>query len=471
MRKTLFYTLAMAMACGTVQAQSEKSYDFQEVQFSATTKDGSMTEQFVVSGVMNHVSANGEYAVGYDDQGITTNTGGAYLWKRSSPETLVPLSETYDRVSACDVSNDGIVVGSFELRPNSDTKGVSFPGWKHVDDAAWTPLPMPDQYSLRFAKSYDFAEEARAITPDGATIAGNLHFRIGDKEVLGSITDETIVPITVWTKSGDGYALVKCYTDLGKAGNNFVYDAGSGQFVDTGKDVAYKNFLVRDISNDGKTVVGVNVSWRGGFNPAFMRDGKLYQIFSCGEEGEPDEEANFNGGTILTIDANGNMYGYYTDAADQTRFFVFTAENKLEYIDNNVVCADKNGNRFAAYDKGLYPVCDCSEDGKVIVGAGVGDLGFGQYNYPALVVADDASGVENVQTGEAGGKAGVTLDFDGNTIRINGNWLSANVYSASGVMVAGGNSGSSFNIGRFPAGTYIVKVATFAGVQSFKVAK
>lgn len=462
----------MAMAFGTVQAQTEDAtYDFQDVQFSLTTKDGSLTEQFSVAGVVNHVSANGDYAVGYDDQTITSNTGVPFLWRRSNPGELVSLSGTYDRVSACDVSNDGVIVGSFELRPNSYEKGISFPGWKHADDDAWTPLPVPDQYSVRFAKSYDLAEEARAITPDGGTIAGKLHFRIGDKEVLGSIVDETIVPVTVWVKSDDGYSLKKCYTDLGKAGNNLLYDADRQDFVDTGKEVNYKSFMVRDISNDGSTVVGMNVSWRGGFNPAFMRDGKLYQLFSCGEEGEPDEEANFNGGTILTIDANGNMYGYYMDGEANAKFFVFTADNKLEYVSGDIVCADKNGNRYGAYDKGLSPVSDCSEDGKIIVGAGIGDLGFGVYNYPKLVVVGEASGIEGVQTGEPGDKAGVGIEFDGNTIRVKGSWLYANVYSASGTLVDGGSRGSSFNIGRFPAGTYIVKIATVNGIQSFKVAK
>lgn len=456
------------MACGSVLAQ--KSYDFGDVQFSLTTKDYSLTENYLVSGTMNHVSANGKYAVGYDDMQLMSETGGSFLWKSSEPETLISLSETYDRVSACDVSNDGIIVGSFELRPNSDTEGVAFPGWKHVDDAAWTPLPVPDQYSIRFAKTYAFAEEARAITPDGSTIAGNLHFRSGEKEVLGDIVDITITPITVWVKSGDGYALSECYTELGKSGNNFVYDETQGQFVATGKDVNYETFLVRDISNDGKTVVGMNVSWRGGFNPAFMRDGKLYQLFSCGEEGEPADEANFNGGTILTIDANGNMYGYYTDQDGATKYFVFTADGKIEYASGTPVCADKDGNRIGAYANGLSPVIDCSEDGKVLVGAGIGDLGFGAYNYPKLVVLDDASGVESV-TGAAGEKANVKLDFDGNTIRIKGSWLYANVYTASGAVVTGGNRGSSFNIGNFPSGTYIVRVATADGVKSFKLAK
>lgn len=470
MRKHYFFAIVMSMASGSVLAQTEKTYDFVETMFSITTKDHSLTEEYPVMGVMEHVSANGEYAVGYDYSGGIPGNGSSFLWKRSEPEKIFSISDTYDRVSACDVSNDGIIVGSFELRPNSDTEGVAFPGWKHVDDVAWTPLPVPDQYSIRFARSYSFAEEARAITPDGGTIAGNLHFRNGEKEVLGSIVDITITPLTVWTKSGDGYALSKCYTDLGKSGNNFVYDAEQGQFVDTGKDVNYETFLVHDISNDGKTVVGMNVSWRGGFNPAFMRDGKLYQIFSCGEEGEAEEEANFNGGPILAIDANGNMYGYYTDLNGETKYFIFTAEGKLEYASDMPVCADKNGNKFGVNDKGLYPVTDCSEDGKVVVGAGVGSSPFGAYNYPKLVVSDEASGIESA-TGTAGEKVNVKLDFDGNTIRIKGNWLYANVYTASGTVVTGGNRGASFNIGNFPSGTYIVKVATADGVKSFKLAK
>lgn len=459
----------MAITCGSIQAQTEEvKHDFQNINFTSTTIDGNYSEEFQVAGVFNHVSGNGQYAVGYDDQTLTTNTGSSFLWRRSNPDKIEQLCTSFSRVSACDVSNDGIVVGSFEIRSNSYDMGISFPGFRHVDGDGWIPLPVPDQYSIRNARGQDFAEEARAITADGQTIAGTIHYRVGEKEVLGSMADIAYNYLTVWERKEDGYGLKACYTELGKQGNNFMYDEASKTFKDTEREVNYQTFMVRDISNDGQTIVGMNVSDCGGFNPAFVRDGKLYQIFSCGEEGDDYDGLNFNGGTILTIDANGNMYGYFTDGELQNHYFVFSATNKLTYLDQAVTCADKNGNQFTQYAKGMSPAFDCSEDGSVVVGASVADLGFGPYNYPLVVTDGSSSAVENVQNAP---KAGVTVDFDGNTIRLKGSWLFAQVYNAAGTRVAGGSTGASFNLSSFPAGAYIVKVATMNGVTSFKVAK
>lgn len=469
MKKTLICTVFLALTCGGIQAQTaDVSHDFQQVRFSSTNLDGSQTEDFQVAGVFNHVSGNGQYAVGYDDQTLTTNTGSAFLWRSSNPDVLEQLNKTYSRVSACDVSNNGIIVGSFELRGNSTDYGISFPGYKHVDSDAWLPLPVPDQYSIRNACRQDFAEEARAITADGQVIAGTIHYRVGEKEVLGSMADIAYNYLTVWERKDDGYGLKECYTDLGKPGNNLLYDEASKTFKDTDREVNYQIFMVRDISNDGRTIVGMNVADCGGFNPAFVRDGKLYQIFSCGEEGDDYDSFNFNGGTIMTIDANGNMYGYFTDGELQNHYFVFSATNELTYLDQAVTCADKQGNRYSQYARSMSPAFDCSEDGVVLVGAGVGDLGFGPYNYPLVVTNGSSSAVENVQDAA---KAGVKVDFDGTTIRLKGAWLYAQVYNAAGTRVAGGSTGASFNLSSYPAGAYIVKVATMNGVTSFKVAK
>ena len=103
----------------------------------------------------------------------------------------------------------------------------------------------------------------------------------------------------------------------------FTTDSPAASYVPLPRFLLQDETL-RDISNDGRTLVGLNVSGRGGFNPAFIRDGVLVQLFECGEEDSPEEEVNFNGGYIQTIDANGNMYGYYADPNNIPYFFTFT---------------------------------------------------------------------------------------------------------------------------------------------------
>lgn len=476
----MLYSLAFAMMCGTTvsYAQQEKTYGFEGTMFNLVNKDGTYTEEVMVGGLFNHVSGNGEYAVGYDDQGLTSNNGAAFLWRKTSPDKIEIITPTFDRVCANDVSNDGIIVGGFEIRSNSETSGVQFPGFKHVDDDHWTPLDLPTQYSNYFARVYDFAEEARAITPDGNYIAGNFHYRWGDKEVLGTIVDQVQMAVAHWEKYGDGYKLIKCYTDLGKAGNAFFYNQETKQFDPVTEDVNYNSFLVRDISNDGKTIVGMNVADCGGFNPAFVRDGKMYQLFNCGETvyGEdpdnPEPINNFNGGTIFTIDTEGNMYGYFTEEdAVTTRGFIFTKDNELILDNTRYMCADANGNKYTQNSHNLNPLFDCSEDGTVLVGAGVGDLGGGmaQYNYPKATIVEggQGTGVENTTTE----KQAVKVNLENNVVKIVGNHLYANVYSADGVLVKGGKKGTSLDLSNFPTGTYVVKVATFTGVETFKVAK
>lgn len=463
MKKQLLFAAMFAFACTSANAQwNQKSF------FGVKFYDEVYEETWSVQGFFNHVSANGMYAVGCDDSGESTNTGGAFMWKLSAPDELEQLSTTLDRITACDVSNDGTIVGGFEKRDpeNPETKVVQYPGYKPLG-GEWVALPVPDEYSTSFAKSRDFSEEARAITPDGSYIAGNFHYKTGEKDLskfgLG-VTDITVQPVTIWKKEGSEYVLQACYTDLGKAGSSMVYDNGELKTVE--HEVNYNNFLVHDISNDGQTVVGMNVAGSGGFNPAFVRDGKLVQLFDCGEEGDPEEEINFNGGHIMNIDANGNMYGYYQDNNNNTKYFVYTADGKLEYYDDFYICATKDGEKFSAYDV-LTTLYDCSEDGNVVVGAGVGASELSQYNYPILAYKDNATtGVDRLAVIASNVSAKI---MKGGMLYVNGEYTKATVYNAAGTLVGAIGQGQALNMGGNAAGTYIVKVDTPAGVKTFKV--
>jgi spore maturation protein SpmA len=277
----------------------------------------------------------------------------------------------------------------------------------------------------------------------------------------------------LWEKKGDSYVINTVFSTLGQAGHNKLYV--DGKLVEQADSATFTQFFVRDISDDGKTIVGLNVAGSGGFNPAFIRDGELIQLFNCGEEdngeeeeSEGQEETNFNGGTILSIDGEGNMYGYYTDAAGMVNPFIFTNDNKLIFVDEIYTCAG-GGKKFTQTETDLYPAMCCSNDGKVIAGGGLGsDPRIGSYNYPVVKYESNVNAVKNIENI----RNHVSISYaGGNLVYINGEYTSAKVYAANGALVATVAQGTPANLAGKAAGTYIVKVETAKGEKTFKVVK
>lgn len=468
----LLLTCACATALAFSAPQTVNAQDYIEQNFiDFPIVDPEYDDAANAAGWFQHVSSNGKYAVGYDEAKSIFNLGGAFLWQLSDPTELTPLGTTYNRISACDVSNDGIIVGSFEQREDEEKATVAYPGWRTIT-GDWQQLPVPEGYSLTQAKTEDFSQEARAITADGKYIAGHASIKVGEKTILEGTVVETLhdCPI-LWEKKGDSYVINTVFSNLGKAGHNKLYV--DGKLVEQADSATFTQFFVRDISDDGKTIVGLNVAGGGGFNPAFIRDGELVQLFNCGEEdygeeeeGENKEETNFNGGTILSIDGEGNMYGYYTDAAELVHPFIFTNDNKLVYVDEIFTCGG-GGKQIAQTE--LHPAMCCSNDGKVIAGAGLGkDPKIGNYNYPVIKYESDVNAVKNIENI----RNHVSISYaGGNLVYINGEYTSAKVYAANGTLVATVAQGTPANLAGKAAGTYIVKVETAKGEKTFKVVK
>lgn len=416
-------------------------------------------------GVFNKVSANGKYAVGYDDV-VETNV--SFLWRSEAPTKIEYVNTTPNRISLCDVSNDGVMVGSFENRAadKMDKKVVAYPGYKTLD-GEWKQLPVPDNYSEKMALGQAYMEEARAITPDGQFVAGNIHLITGYNEQMG-LEKSSLLPC-LWKKSADGYELAAAYENLGDAGKSMIYS--DGELKTVAGEVNIAPFLVWDISNDGSIIVGTNTSGVGGQNPAFIKDGKLIQLFDCGEEDETgeDEDVNFNGGTCNSIDSNNNIYGYFVLAdGESTKYFIYTADGKLEYQDRLTMCATKDGTKFPNSYNGLPYLLDCSEDGSVLVGGGTIDIGFGIANTPAVLISSTLTAIDRVNEI----RSNVSIDYrNSGSLFVNGEYQEATVYNAAGARIAVGKQGKSFNLSNSPSGTYIVKVTTANGVKSFKVAK
>lgn len=307
-------------------------------------------------------------------------------------------------------------------------------------------------------------DNARAITPDGKYIVGHVYISLGevDSPLGGTIEKVQLLPVR-WTLDGFMYSLTDEYRDLGAAGQSMLFNEETGQFETVEDEMEYTTFFVWDVSNDGNTIVGVNTSATGGQNPAFIRDGKLMQLFDCAN----DNTYTFNGGICSSIDGNGNIYGYFQDDDMNSKYFVYTADGKLEYVSNLLTCGDINGNRYSQSTGSLPYTLDCSEDGKVIVGGSMVAMGFGTANAPALLVDVTPSGVDRIDAI----RGTVDIDYTGGMLYVNGEYTRADIYSAQGSLIDTGGQGKAFNLGSQPAGAYIVKVTTADGTKTFKVAR
>lgn len=456
MKKNLLI-VALALAAiggGKVYAQdltNHTYYNFADTKW--TDADGYDNE--VLFGAFNKVSANGQYAVGYDDQIMYTT----FMWDKSNPGTITLVNTDYNRkIFLHDVANDGTAVGSYE---SSMTNGMR-PAY--MQEGEFSVLPIPDDFSESYSQGGMGIDNARAITPDGKYIVGHVYISLGEVEspVGGTIERVQLLPVR-WTLNGFMYSLTDEYRDLGAAGQSMLFNEETGQFETVEGEVEYTTFFVWDISNDGNTIAGVNTSATGGQNPAFIRDGKLMQLFDCAN----DNTYTFNGGICSSIDGNGNIYGYFQDDDMNTKYFVYTADGKLEYVSTQLTCGDINGNRYSQSTGSLPYTLDCSEDGKVIVGGSMVAMGFGTANAPALLVDVTPSGVDRIDAI----RGTVDIDYTGGMLYVNGEYTRADIYSAQGSLIDTGGQGKAFNLGSQPAGAYIVKVTTADGTKTFKVAR
>ena len=454
MRKTLLVAAFAAMAAAGY-AQNHQFYDLSTIIWTDADDFDNPTY-----GVLQKVSANGKYAVGYDSQ---METNAVYLWCKDDPNNLsfdnAPIN---NRRSAYDVTNDGMIVGGVEFRDPDfpDFEAVSYPGYK-VWGGEWNKLPVPENFSEYYATS-DPIEEGRAVTPDGKYIAGHLHCIVGYKTTMFGDTEVSHITPCLWTRNEQGtYDLTTVFSQLYK--NPMIYKDGA--FVESGKDSVYfREFIVWDISNDGKVIAGFSESGSGGFNPAIIRDGRMLQIFDCGDEG--DEDRNFNGGIANSIDANGNVYGYYQLADSSAKFFCLTNKDELVYLDDFIVCADKNGTKYPQSFGSLSHALDCSEDGSVVVGGVSVSTGYGVVNGPAVMYNPDGAGICRPDAASQQ----VSIDWrEGGMMFVNGIYTSAEVYDIQGRLVDNGVQGKAFNLSGSPRGVYLVKVNTVNGSQTFKV--
>ena len=316
-------------------------------------------------------------------------------------------------------------------------------------DGGWKLLPVPENYSSDQSNEFNSMRTincVRAVSSDGKYMAGQVYVSTGEIDEDFGIEKVKLLPV-VWENN----EIKKVYDDLG-----------------------INTFYVYGISEDGNTIVGVNTAENGGQNPAYIKDGKLYNVFSC-----DDPETNtFNGGILCSIDAEGNMYGYFLDDSDVYKYFSVKADGSIVYFDQLVTCAgggykfgpsvayDENGEAQAVPAGGMYSLLDCSTDGKVLAAGETIDIGFGVVNCPAMIVSKGATGISKPEAV----KSDVSIDYrKGGTLYVNGEYNSAEIYGVGGNLITKGGQGEAFNLSSLPSGTYVVKVSYNGGPKNSKV--
>lgn len=194
-------------------------------------------------GDMYGISDNGTYAAISDVENLI-----AYLWDADNPDVFtdiscdksltesLPSSQRVRGTSACDISDDGIVVGSIYY-----ADGHEMPAY--YNGTEWIALPV-----LKGALN---TNEAIAITPDGKTIAG-YNFIGADNNLKGGY-----VPVQ-WTLQDDGtYKLkeLECINDI------LAYE--------------HQGFYPLAQSADGRAVCGSLYCGASSVIPAIVLDGQL----------------------------------------------------------------------------------------------------------------------------------------------------------------------------------------------------
>lgn len=399
MRKQLLLSAALLLGIGASNAENTATG-------LGTYYDETDQAQYTLTGILRSVSANGKYAVGYDD-GSSTN----YITYFYNVETG-DLETFYDHYMH-DVANDGTVVGSMPFDENAG-ENEHRPGW--YKDGEWHALPTLSTVYGKAAAT----NTAVCISPDGKYIGGMTAVPHKTNPKL-----KTVFPC-LWTKVGENYEL-EVYNDIDLPEN--------------------QGFMLNRMSDDGRYLVGRIDTSAGSRVLAYIKDGELC-LFNKLEtklepwivDGEPycdpktgeialfeeyyidglHDDASYEA-EFRYIDHEGNMVGYYHNFEKNYSIGCVFNENKndgkIQEVDYNfVTCCQGDNMLFVANGSGglntMYVekdgeassfskafgikslpfaiINDISADGRVIVGATTGSIeGLGAINQPVIIILDE----------------------------------------------------------------------------------
>lgn len=458
MKKFLLSLCACAII-GAVFAQDLKKATLYVPEFDASTMDG-------VYGTIFGVSANGEYAVGYDD--FLKDGECSFMWTRSTGKfEIIPLaSQLYD------VSNDGVAVGDYWIEiPGRNGAAGTKPGY--YKDGEWHSLPTNRSDAMLDEGIYDMNGWAAAISADG-------------KYIAGIIPDEFLYKffpvLWKWDDELQDYVIENRFEEIIEA-------------IDT-MDPPY-GWIVKGMSDDGTILTGFS-EWSSGARSSAVIINGVEKRLTCLRDPlevaqETGEDLYMDAEGWAQVSANGQYFaGHYAESANLTGLSGWTwtpDQESVTFTDPYSVlcCVDNNGVAYGSTShigaaaqcvngemtalssiyawedvpgSSLSTIFAASNDGGVLGGIAIVNFSMGAIQTPAVLVVDGTDGVNTVK-----GDANEVYMAAGWAF-INGNYNNARVYNVQGVLVAEATEGN-IDLNQVPAGVYIINVDG----KSFKVVK
>ena len=459
MKKILLSICAM-LVVGTAAAQDLKKATLYVPEFDAEYMEG-------MFGTIYGVSANGEYAAGYDD--FTKSC--AFIWKRSTGKF-----EVVDLASMImDVSNNGTFVGNYFVEvPGTDGAVATRPGY--YKDGVWYPLPIlraEAKLTLNGGAADDMNGCAMAISGDAKFISGY----ITDADVY-----KLYPALWQWNEETQEYDLINTFENIQENIDELGCPYG---------------WVVKGMSDDGSILTGFSEWGSGARSAAVIINGEEKRL-TCledplevakqtGVDGDLDAEGS------AQVSANGQYFaGFYASSGNNSNLcgwtwtvdqesVVFTAPyTVLTCVDNNGVAYGSSslmGNAAMYKDGVMTDLSDlyawdsvkdaymstifaASNDGGVLGGIAMVSFSMAPLQIPAVLIVDGTEGVNTVK-----GDSNKVFMASGWAF-IEGAYNEARVYNMQGVLVAEATEGN-IDLNNVPAGVYVVSVDG----QSFKVVK
>ena len=452
--KNFLLSVCLCAVMGTVVAQDLKEAKLYFPAYEAEYMEG-------MFGTIYGVSANGEYAVGYDDFVGSC----AFMWSRATGKFV----EIDLATMLLDVSNDGTAVGNYwvEIPGNENGAVASRPGY--YKDGVWTSLPIlrnEAELTEGLGDSDDMNGCAVAISAD-------------NKFIAGYITDTYIYKLYPalwqWNEETQAYDLIDTFESIQES-------------IDL-LDCPY-GWVVKDMSDDGSIITGFSEWGSGARSAAVIINGQEKRLSCLRDPLEVYEETGvdqmLDAEGIATVSDNGlyvagysaasaNLSGLagFTWTANQESVAYITEGQILTTVDNNGVSYGSMSVYGAAsmYKDGVMtPLRDVyawetpgtaqfstifanSAEGEVLGGIAMVGFSMGAINIPAVLVTNpkETDAVEVVK-----GDANRVYMASGWAF-ISGEYNNARVYNVQGAVVAESTHGN-IDMNNLPAGVYVISV-------------
>ena len=452
--KKFLLSVCLCVAVGTAVAQDLKEAKLYVPSFDAEYMEG-------MFGTIYGVSANGEYAVGYDDFIGSC----AFMWSRYTGNfEVIELASML-----MDVSNDGTAVGNYWVEiPGTDTGAIaSRPGY--YKEGVWKSLPiLRDETALVEATgdSDDMNGCATAISADNKFIAGYISDTYIYKlyPALWQLNEET-----------QEYDLINTFENIQE--NIDMLDCPVG-------------WVVRDMSDDGTILTGFSEWGSGARSSAVLINGEEIRLTCLKdpmvvyEETGIDQMLDAEG--VAKVSDNGQYFaGYYVASANGSGLAGWTwtqGQESVAFVNEGQVLTtvDNNGVSYgsvslmgaaAMYKDGVMTairdiyawespagsqfstIFDTSVEGEVLGGIAMVGFSMGSIQVPAVLVTNprETDAVEVVEGNNN------TVYVASGWAFIGGEYNNARVYNVQGTLVAEATEGN-IDMNNLPAGVYVVCV-------------